>query len=196
MPKPASFFLDDTTAARLPTTTSTANFIAGSVLLRDAVSLANSMPEMQPSDQDVRLTQMREVVAVAQAMIDGDVDLVLGLRRIVKLVRLLDLTDDPTFAGIIGFEDQTEDYISGPNRANWAAEYLERIDRSTERYVDQEAPSVLQDCRRVVDVPEFEISIEEARERSMRARERSMREARERGWEVDHRTFRNADDDR
>ena len=174
MPKPASFFLDDTTAARLPTTTSTANFIAGSVLLRDAVSLANSMPEMQPSD----------------------VDLVLGLRRIVKLVRLLDLTDDPTFAGIIGFEDQTEDYISGPNRANWAAEYLERIDRSTERYVDQEAPSVLQDCRRVVDVPEFEISIEEARERSMRARERSMREARERGWEVDHRTFRNADDDR
>lgn len=70
-------------------------------------------------------------------MINGELELIEGCRRLVQLHRRTGAPDDQAITTIIGIESETDDLPVGAARERWEASALEEKDRQREAYLTQ-----------------------------------------------------------
>ncbi|HEV3091791.1 MAG TPA: DUF2489 domain-containing protein [Candidatus Cybelea sp.] len=92
-----------------------------------------------------------QLVSVARAMLEGQLDLVAGVRRLMKL--LLDMPDPEwdAFDVIRGVESETDDLPVGEERALWNSKALAEKDIVRQDYEEKVRPVVLEACTRIVE---------------------------------------------
>jgi len=92
----------------------------------------------------------QQIVAVAQGMLDGDIDLVAGCRKLVSLHRQAGNPDDPAISTIVGIESETEEFPVGAAREFWAEADLARKDEELFQYLELARPILIEACREIL----------------------------------------------
>ena len=93
-----------------------------------------------------------ELVAVAEAMIDGKMNLIEGVRKITALRHDVENADDPVFMPIRAIESETDHFPISAARAHYASDFLRRRDEELERYVADAKEDILTACREIIRV--------------------------------------------
>lgn len=93
----------------------------------------------------------KEVVRLAQAMIDGEIDLVEGCRDIVYFTKRTPLEDDPVIDLFFEFDDVTDHFPVGPARQHWSAEILAKKDAEKTEALKELGEPILNACQKALD---------------------------------------------
>lgn len=102
-------------------------------------------------DQAERIaSKRRELVAVANSMLTGELDLVEGVRRICSLRFAVEDPENEVFLPIRGIESETDVFPIGAMRSNCSQEYLQRMDAEMQRYLTGAKVDILQACQEIV----------------------------------------------
>jgi hypothetical protein len=101
---------------------------------------------------DPRESARAAIVAVAQAMMAGQVNLIDGVRQITDLRHGLEDPDASVFFPIRAIASETDHFPIGPVRAHYARESLERIDAEMQRYLADAKNDILAACADIVRV--------------------------------------------
>jgi hypothetical protein len=91
-----------------------------------------------------------ELVAVAQAMLDGETNLIEGARRICALRHDVGEPDNDVFVPIIAMESETDHFPLGQMREHCASDYLQRMDDQMETYLEEARIDVLAACKDIL----------------------------------------------
>ena len=103
------------------------------------------------NSHDTIATERRaELVAVAQAMLDGRLHLIEGARKICALRFAVGEPDNEVFMPIRSTESETDHFPLGEMRSRCAIEYLERTDREMDRYLAKAKLDILAACEGIV----------------------------------------------
>lgn len=97
-------------------------------------------------------TGRAELVAVAEAMLCGNLHLIEGCRRICSLRREVADADNPVFLAIRGAESETDHFPLGELRGKYAPDYLARLDAEMNRYLAEAGEDILTACREIIRV--------------------------------------------
>ena len=100
--------------------------------------------------QGDKSSKRSELVAVASAMIGGDMNLIEGVRKIATLCHHVDDPDGEVFIPIRAIESETDHFPLGAARAQCSAEYLKRADDEMERYLADARGDVVVACQEIV----------------------------------------------
>ena len=91
-----------------------------------------------------------DIVAVAEAMIAGQMPLIEGARRLCDLRHKIGASDSPLFDPIVGFEEETSDYPTDSRRELYSKKLLAEIDQEIQSYVSDARLSVISDCTKII----------------------------------------------
>jgi len=92
----------------------------------------------------------RELVAVANSMLAGEMNLIDGVRQICALRFAVEDPENEVFLAIRGVESETDTFPLGSMRANCSLGYLERMDSEMQRYLSEAQGDILQACQEIV----------------------------------------------
>ena len=93
----------------------------------------------------------KEIIQLAQGMLDGSVELLAGCRRLVRLRIEAAAPVSPAFNAITGVESETDDYPFGERRNVFSTELLAKLDSEVSTYLSEVRPAVLQSCREIIE---------------------------------------------
>lgn len=93
-----------------------------------------------------------ELVSVATAMTNGELNLIEGVRRIVALRHDVGNPDDEIFMPIRAIESETDHFPIGAAREHWAPSHLKRVDAEIEQYLADVRSEIIEVCREIVRV--------------------------------------------
>jgi hypothetical protein len=91
-----------------------------------------------------------ELVAVADAMLKGELQLIEGCRRICSLRQKVEDPENPAFLSIRGVESETDHFPLGDMRRQYASDYLAKADEEMNRYMTDAREDILAACREVI----------------------------------------------
>jgi len=98
-----------------------------------------------------RETKEREIVAVATAMIGGEINLIEGCREINGLLHEI---DDPAHRDLhrpfIGVDSETDHLPFGELRKLWHPDFLPQVDEEVERYLTSRRSMIIEACQRII----------------------------------------------
>jgi hypothetical protein len=103
---------------------------------------------MNAEDKKAKTT---ELVNVANAMLQGEVNLIEGCRRICNLRDQID-SENKVFLAIEGIESDTDHFPLGKFREQCAPDYLKKMDNEMDRYVEDAREDILKACREIIRV--------------------------------------------
>ncbi|MBK8321760.1 MAG: DUF2489 domain-containing protein [Betaproteobacteria bacterium] len=90
------------------------------------------------------------IVAVSQAMLDGRIDLIEGVRKICRLRFEYGDPDSALFLPFRGIDSETEHFPRGNLRDRYASGSLKKIDSESDAYLATARDDILQCCRELV----------------------------------------------
>ena len=93
-----------------------------------------------------------ELVSVAQAMIDGKINLVEGCHLLYALRNIVEASDDEIFSEIVLVESDTDHLPLLQAREHCDPDYLRRVDQEIEDYLRDTAPDIIRACRGLINV--------------------------------------------
>ena len=103
---------------------------------------------MEPVDQVTARRQ--ELVELAHLMLDGQFNLIEGVRRICALRLATGDPDNEVFFPIWAVESETDAFPLGEMRAACSPDYLKRSDAEMQRYLDESRSDILKACREIL----------------------------------------------
>ncbi|MBU0983826.1 MAG: DUF2489 domain-containing protein [candidate division Zixibacteria bacterium] len=103
---------------------------------------------LQKRERDKR----NELVAIANAMLSGETDLIEGVRDICSLRFAVGDPQDDAFMFFIAADSETDHFPVGQQRKLCADEYLQRVDREMQRYLADAREDMMTACRNIVSV--------------------------------------------
>ncbi|MHB8968799.1 MAG: hypothetical protein ACYC5A_11040 [Thermoleophilia bacterium] len=95
---------------------------------------------------------MQELLQIAQLMIEGTENLILGCREIDRLRFETDFADDPLFHQFTSVASETEKFPFGEVRSRYSEDYLSRIDKEMDDYLKDMEPFIIDSCHKLVVV--------------------------------------------
>lgn len=95
-------------------------------------------------------SKRRELVAVAESMLAGGVNLLEGVRRICALRFVVKDPENRAFLAIRAIDSETDHFPLGAMRASCHPEYLKRADDEICAYLAEANEDILQACREIV----------------------------------------------
>lgn len=98
----------------------------------------------------MELDERKKIVGICQSLINNDINLVEGCRRLVSLRYQFDLEDDPDFLPFVGVASETDDYPELNIRDNFSEDYLKRVDEEISDYINLARPSIIDACHVLV----------------------------------------------
>jgi hypothetical protein len=101
-----------------------------------------SLAEARTAWMAIREFRRAALVTTAVAMLDGETELIDGVRKICSLRQYLD-PDDPVFMPFRAIDSETDHFPAGDTRMHWAAKDLARIDSERAQYLEQSRSSIL-----------------------------------------------------
>lgn len=93
-----------------------------------------------------------ELTGVAAAMLDGQMHLIEGVRKICSLRHAIGDPDNEVFMPIRAIESETDHFPLGEIRTRCALEYLKRMDDEMQRYLADAKADILAACREIIRV--------------------------------------------
>jgi hypothetical protein len=102
-----------------------------------------------PRQEDMS-SKRTELVSVATAMINGEINLIEGIRKITALRHHVESPDGEIFIPIRAIESETDHFPLGRARMQCAPDYLKRADEEMERYVVDIKADIVVACREIV----------------------------------------------
>lgn len=93
-----------------------------------------------------------ELIAVANAMLDGKMDLIEGVRKISSLRFAVGDPDNDVFMPIRAIESETDHFPLGEVRSRCAADYLRQSDAEMQRYLADARQDILDACKEIIRV--------------------------------------------
>jgi hypothetical protein len=96
------------------------------------------------------LSARAELVTVAEAMLNGELQLIEGCRRICSLRHSVGDPENAAFLPIRGIESETDHFPLGEMRKQCAPEYLARADENMNRYLTDASKDILAACREII----------------------------------------------
>ncbi len=103
---------------------------------------------MSKSTEDRRF----ELVTVATAMRNGELNLIEGVRKICRLRHQIGDPENEVFMPIRAIESETDHFPIGEMRNQCAASYLQRMDEEMKRYLADARQNILSACKEIIHV--------------------------------------------
>jgi hypothetical protein len=102
------------------------------------------------ADKSATAEGRRAIIATSRAMLDGQVDLIEGVRKICALRFAFGDPDNPMFLPFRGIDSETEHFPRGDLRKRYALEPLSRIDSESDAYLVEARDDILRSCRELI----------------------------------------------
>lgn len=103
---------------------------------------------MDTSDQV--FARRKELVALANSMLAGEINLIKGVRRICALRFAVEDPENEVFLPIRAIESETDTFPLGAMRVNCSPDYLKRADSEMQSYLADARADILQACKEIV----------------------------------------------
>jgi hypothetical protein len=95
-------------------------------------------------------SKRHELVAMAEAMLAGEADLLEGARRICALRFAVEDPENEVFLALRAIDSETDHFPLGAMRPTSSPEYLKRADGEMQAYLVNAREDILQACREIV----------------------------------------------
>lgn len=92
----------------------------------------------------------RELVHVSKSMIDGEIDLIEGVRKICFLRNYTKFPDSKVFIPIRAIDSETDHFPIGEMRKFCSMEYLKRMDEEMHVYISNMKDEILKCCSEII----------------------------------------------
>jgi hypothetical protein len=92
----------------------------------------------------------RELVVVANSMLESNTNLIEGVRQICVLRLNVGDSDNDVFMTMRAVESETDAFPLGAMRAKCSPDFLERMDVEMQAYLSDARDDILQACRDIV----------------------------------------------
>jgi hypothetical protein len=92
----------------------------------------------------------KELMEIAQQIIDNTIHPIEGCRLINKLRFKTANPSDEVFLPIIGIESETDEFVLGNTRSNADSTYLKEKDTELERYLLELKPVLIRTCEQLI----------------------------------------------
>lgn len=93
----------------------------------------------------------KELIDLAQAMLDGKLDLIDGTQTICYLRRVISDPDNEIFLPFQLIESDTDRYPRGTARARCEEKYLKRVDRELAEYLRDAKQDIIDGCKNILE---------------------------------------------
>lgn len=93
-----------------------------------------------------------KIVRVAQAMVEGKIQLIQGCRELCGLLSRTSEPERDVFLAIIAVESETDHFPLGDVRKECAPDYLKRMDREIDRYLEDARGDILCACHEIIQI--------------------------------------------
>jgi hypothetical protein len=91
-----------------------------------------------------------ELVAVARALLAGDLDLLSGCRRLDQISARIEPLNRQIFNPIISFVSETDGHPLGEIRNIYNKAYLDKLDRQLADFSERARSGILDSCRLII----------------------------------------------
>ena len=102
-------------------------------------------------DIQIKTRIHEEIVGIANAMLNGQIHLLEGVRRICDLGAQTDIANNPIFMQFQAIDSETDHIPMGQIRERCAAEYLRRSDQETINYLKEAKGTILQASLKIIE---------------------------------------------
>lgn len=93
-----------------------------------------------------------ELIAVANTMLDGKMNLIEGVRKICSIRFAVGDPDNDVFMPMRAIDSETDHFPLGEMRSRCASDYLQRVDAEMERYLLDAKQDILDACKEIIRV--------------------------------------------
>ena len=97
------------------------------------------------------MTTESDIARVAQAILDSEIRLIEGARRIAILSHRLDFKPDLDILYFVGLDSEAHDHPLGEERLFWNSESLSKLDKEVFEYEKRCMDEALIICKRLVE---------------------------------------------
>lgn len=102
--------------------------------------------------QKINESNRNELIAVANAMLNGETNLIEGVRKICSLRHSLGDPENDVFMPIRAIESETDHFPIGELRKQCANDYLQRVDNEMQRYLAEAKEDIFTACQEIIQV--------------------------------------------
>jgi len=92
----------------------------------------------------------KEILYIAQEMLKGSIDLIIGCRLIKSLRHQTNISDNEIFVPFIGIDSQTDHYPLGKVRELCDPDYLARVDKEISDFLAFTSEYIRDACRDLI----------------------------------------------
>ncbi len=104
------------------------------------------------SHQKIDESKRNELIAVANAMLDGEINLIEGVRKICSLRHAIGDPENDVFMPIRAIESETDHFPIGELRKQCSDDYLQRVDNEMQRYLAEAKEYIFTVCQEIIRV--------------------------------------------
>ncbi len=97
-------------------------------------------------------SQRKKIVSVSRDILEGNIDVIEGVRKLNALRTLLSNPEDEIFLPIRAIDSETDHFPIGNQRANWAPESLKKLNQEIEEYLADARDDIFEICRKIIRV--------------------------------------------
>jgi hypothetical protein len=98
------------------------------------------------------ISKRTELVSVANAMLDGKMDLIEGVRRVCSLRFAIADPDNDMFLSFRAIESETDHFPLGEMRSRCATDFLQRMDADMKYYLSDAKQDILNGCKEIIRI--------------------------------------------
>lgn len=101
---------------------------------------------------ELSANKRKELIGIANSMLNGEANLIEGVRKICLLRHQLKDPEDDVFIPIRAIDSETDHFPLGQLRNLCANEYLEKIDSEMQSYLEAAKEDIFSACRDIIRV--------------------------------------------
>lgn len=93
----------------------------------------------------------QEIVDLCTLMINNDIDLIAGCRKLTSLCEQVDEGENEIFFPIVAIESETDHFPIGTMRENCSENFLNKADKEMAEYLREVSPDIISYCKEIIN---------------------------------------------
>ncbi|MCM2263858.1 MAG: DUF2489 domain-containing protein [Desulfuromonadales bacterium] len=104
------------------------------------------------NSQDYQSAKRSELITIASSMIDGNLHLIEGVRKVCSLRHSIGQPESELFLLFRAVDSETDHYPLGDARQHFADDYLHKLDAEMSEYLADTKEEILSACRTIIQI--------------------------------------------